>query len=105
MNQTQFDFNEFADQARRIARREDPETSKAAAEQVAPKLTDRQNEALKWLRDYPESTSEEIDELAGYSRRQLSKRFGELKDMGKIQVVTVRVCRVRGTRCECYRVV
>lgn len=89
--------NHLFDEARRLARRDDPETSKAAAEAVAPVLSRMHAWALGVVRQYGPGTSSEMSRSAGEStNHRLSRRLPELERKGLIVRGQSRPCAVTG---------
>lgn len=83
MNQTQF----AAMEPRTLARRRDPETSKAAAESVHDFASGHYALILKALRTLGASTYHEAAEHCGLEPHAAGKRFSDLERAGLIAVV------------------
>jgi len=94
----------------KLARQDDPPTSKAAAEDIRPKLSGLREAFVLALADLGGGpcTAREVAERAkemGLHREPESvrKRAAELEDMRLIQVVEVRRCSVTNKVAETWR--
>ena len=72
---------------RTLARRRDPETSKAAAERVKEFAAGQHEIILKVLRDHCPCTAHEIATYCRLEAHAVGKRLGELETAGRIRVV------------------
>lgn len=87
----------------KLARRSDPATSKAAAEEIVPQLGGLQAWALDQIARYPGLTVNEIAErIELRDPRQLGRRLNELEKMGKIQVLSTKRCSITNRKCQVY---
>lgn len=90
--------------ARRLARRDDPGTSKQAAREVAVALGERQRETLEALRRHPGMTATELARAEGHGDpRVYNRRLPELRDAGRAEITGVRRCRVTGKSASVWR--
>jgi hypothetical protein len=93
----------------KLARQDDPPTSKAAAEDIRPSIGKLQAAFLAALKDLGGArTAREIAERArelGLHREpeSIRKRAAELEDMRLIQVVEVRRCSITNKVAETWR--
>jgi hypothetical protein len=103
MQRTFFD-DEFEDdmQAKKFARRADPETSHRAADELVTSgnLSRLQAAALELIQTHPLCTASELEQIAGW---QVHKRLGELKRSGRIIVAGTRECVITGRRAQVYK--
>lgn len=81
--------------AQPLTRRDDPETSRAAAEEIAPQLGSLHRDILACLRGWfdPPPTSRE---LGVHMNREVWRRMGELETKGLVIRSKVRRCRISG---------
>lgn len=93
----------------RLARVSDPDTSKAAAAEITPKLGQKQQEVLAVIRRSRSTlTANEAAEVARRSAHgkcmseTYRKRLGELERMGLVRVVGKRACCVTGKTVQHY---
>ncbi len=100
---------ELLDWAETRARTTDPQTSVAAAEGIAPKLTLRCNQFLHALRKLGRATANEVAQQVAPDNMGLfgsiRRRASDLDQMGVIAVVDRRACRVTGKVVSVYGVV
>ena len=94
----------------KLARQDDPPTSKAAAEDIRPKLSGLREAFVLALADLGggPATAREIGERAKEKGlhgevESVRKRASELEDMRMIQVVEVRRCSITGKVAETWR--
>ncbi len=98
---TLFDFDPPAPSpavvAKRLARASGPETSKAAAREVAVVLNEMQSWALAHVMNCQGGTASEICEEAGVGDiRKINRRLPELEEKGLVVRGPARVCKVTG---------
>jgi len=88
-----------------IARRDDPETSKAAARDVTAsgKRAKQAAECLSAVRMFPSSTSAELAVSAGLDRYTAARRLPELRSRGLVENGPARLCRVTGRAAMTWR--
>ena len=98
------------DDGPQLARQSDPLTSRMAAEEIKPKVSQLQQAFLAALKDLGggPATAREVAERAkemGLHREpeSIRKRASELEDMRLIQVVEVRRCSVTNKVAETWR--
>lgn len=101
MNQRTFFDDEFDSdqQAKRLARRDDPDTSKLAAEHVAKSLTARQQQAYDVISAHPGCTSQELRAIVDWD---VHKRVCELVRAGRVKRGAQRICSVTGMRVQTW---
>jgi len=93
------------DEARRLARKTDPKTSKAAANAIVEDLGRLQQWALAVVRDHPSSTVNEMaHKLSLRDPRKLGRRMNELVARGCIVEMGSRKCRITGRQATIYDV-
>lgn len=86
-----------------LARRTDPETSKAAARAVAATLGARQRYALDVVRRYGGLTATEMSQREGIGDpRVLNRRLSELAVLGLVSRGVARRCTVTGKDAHVY---
>lgn len=89
--------------AHSLARRSDPETSKAAAREIVPALSGLQARTLDLVRAHGGSTGTELSVHAGDSDpRVINRRLTELVQDGRVAIGVTRPCRITGKRCRTY---
>lgn len=89
---------------KQLARRSHPETSKAAAAEVAEVLGERQRFALDAVRRMPDATSLELDmAFAPGERGRVQKRLNELERAGLIERSGARRCSISGKTAATWR--
>jgi len=91
--------------ARELARRQDPETSKAAARSIAPSLPNLQSHAVSLVAQYPGKTARElaeVDPLCAKDPRVLNRRLGEVARKDLIVRGVVRRCGVSGRQAATW---
>lgn len=75
----------------KLARRDDPSTSKAAAVKAAPVISGHNARILTALHDAPEGlTKDEIGSKVDLDGHQVGRRMGALRDRGLVYVVGTR---------------
>ena len=80
-----------------LARRTDPETSKAAAAAIIPALGAIQRKALDAVREAPRLTVRELARRFGLEDpREIGRRLGELEKLGAVIRGKPRKCSVTG---------
>lgn len=89
-----------------LARRSDPETSKAAARAIAPTLNTKQKLALKLVVMFPGETSAELHQRfrrqfidadqKAWDSRAIGRRLPELEAQGYVWRPTTRTCSISG---------
>ncbi len=93
----------------RPARRSDPSTSKAAADELLAdpnRLGKLQRRARALVKKYPDHTAREISEAVGDADPATTRRrLSEIARAGWIEVVARRKCRVTGKVVAVYRYV
>jgi hypothetical protein len=87
-----------------IARKRDPISSQLAAEELinSGKLAERERVALALVNLHPGKTGEELDQLAGAKKREISKRLAGLAQKQQIRrgrKEEMRACSVTGRLC------
>lgn len=93
----------FADDARHLARRGDPPTSKQAAAEIAPHLGELQARVVEALRGRGGRTATELTTLEGIGDpRRYNRRLTELVRAGIVVVGATRPCRVTGKNARTY---
>ena len=83
-----------------ITHRDDPETSKEAAERIQNSGA-RQTHAgigLATGRDLQRLTAPEIAERCGLGEYQVRRRLTDLRSARKVSMASARICAVKGTR-------
>jgi hypothetical protein len=84
----------------------DPETSRAAAEDNAPRAPRHRDLALKVLRAHPSGLTDfELAVMTGISQTSIGKRRGELRDIGVVEDSGVRRPSPSGSSAIVWRVV
>jgi hypothetical protein len=81
--------------------RDDPETSRRAAENLAKsgKHKTQRGATLEAVRRCPGATHAELGRFMGVDWLTPARRLSELEDAGLVRKGEPRVCRVKGTRC------
>lgn len=91
--------------ARNLARRSDPATSKAAAAQIAPRIGARALAVLALIKRWPGCTGAELAARDGQpSNHEVMRRVSILIRAGLIEVTCERACTVSGRLARAYRV-
>ncbi len=90
------------DDARYLYKRDDPDTSRLAAEEVTSNLGDRCRKALELVQARPGSTASELSPGFGGSTSGVAKRLSDLKRMGLAHVRDARTCRVTGRKAQTW---
>lgn len=93
---------DVAKEAKKLARRNDPSTSKAAARRAAGNLRANQAIVLRAVVAHGGSTYAEIAAYAGVDDAEPGRRLPELKEMKFVEVVGQRKCRVKKTQCRTW---
>lgn len=97
------DRDEDDDDARKRARRTDPDTSKQAARAISPHVGPLQLFALGCIVKWPYRTGCELSTLAGHGDyRKIGRRLTELERRGLIFVAGERTCQVTGARARAW---
>lgn len=95
------------DQPPALHRRNDPASSRAAAEKTAPKLGGQLARILNLIKQYPDCTAGELaakPEAAGLDQVTICKRVSILDRDGLIEINDQgRNCQVRGNLARTYR--
>ena len=93
----------FDGDARHLARRSDPATSKQAAAEILPHLGELQQMVVDALRGHGGRTATELTALEGIGDpRRYNRRLTELVRSGIVTVGAVRPCRVTGKTARTY---
>jgi len=96
------------------ARATDPKTSHESARAIAPSIPDRCQKAYELIRRHPNKTGHELDAMVSLETREISKRIGDLKRLGRVVVTGKRRSRywdqngnlrTSRTDCETYQAV
>lgn len=111
-----WDSDQVNEAARKLARRTDPETSHKAAEDIAPKLSERRREVLELVARFPGFTANELG-LEFFKRYHQpgvrgskpclnapSQRMNELESSGYVHSPYQRRCRDSGGMCEVWHI-
>lgn len=102
------EFDSFDWDSSQGSRESDPQTSKDAAEEIAPSLPSLQAEFLAKLSEVGEATSNEVAALVAgnnFARRNtMRRRASDLIAKKRIEAVGSRVCRVTHRKATVYRV-
>lgn len=89
-----------------LARRSDPATSHAAAEEHAStgRLESNRKRVLDLVVEYPRRTAVELFHLAGETieRHEVSRRLADLTKLGRVRKGPARVCRVNDRRMSTW---
>lgn len=100
--------NAFDFKPERAARATDPETSRLAAEQIAPHVHAGQMKALAVFYRYPVSSFDDFQlaELTGVKQTSIGKRRKELETMGYVEKTARRESPSKLTRSvvQAYRI-
>ncbi len=80
----------------KLARKNDPKTSKLAAAQIAPKASDRERWAARCVAAKPGHTGAELDLIYHAKNRQLSKRLSGAAEKKLVKRGEARQCKVGG---------
>ena len=88
-------------EAKRLARRSDPETSHAAAKRLHGKLSRRFNQAVALIAAHPDHTGRELNHLGGFD---CHKRLADLERDGYIFRSGRRECECTGFEADTWRV-
>jgi hypothetical protein len=87
----------------RLARSDGPETSRAAARQVAPKLSGLRARVLDLVREHPGCTATELAHHAGDGDpRRVNRRLPELVRDGLLVRGPARPCLITGLKAHTY---
>jgi hypothetical protein len=90
-------------EARRLARRGDPDTSQEAAEGIVGKLGPLQERALNILRQMPGATARELSAFAkDQDPATIRRRLSELTRLGLVRMGESRPCSVTGMRSQTW---
>lgn len=88
-----------------LARASDPTTSKQAAKEIAPRLSDMEAAVLEMVRQTPRLTCQELASEHGVSDVQkVSKRMKGLEKAGKVVRGEARRCKVTNKMAACWTV-
>lgn len=91
--------------AKLIHRKGGPDTSRQAAEGIAPHLTDLHKEVLALIAKHPGRTANELSDIAGdRDPRRIGRRIPELRRLERIINAGVRECSVTGKNAQTYKV-
>ena len=94
------------DDFRKLARADDPSTSKEAAAAAMNFIHALQQEVYDAIKNYPDRTATELARRAkDPDRRTYNRRVTELLQAGVITVSGIRACKVTGRNVRIYRVV
>lgn len=99
MQQTLFDTGT---PAKHLARRDDPETSKESASEVAKEPGPRQQFALKCVTEFPGHTRMELATQFDLDSCTIGRRLRELERMGKIREGESRKCTKSGFKAATW---
>lgn len=88
--------------ARRLARKADPETSKAGARDARRRLSRAQGLALESVSRHPWRTASELEAAESLLGRTVGRRLGELEQQGRIVRGPTRACRVTGRKAATW---
>lgn len=92
---TLFDVSPIPSEPMARARSTDPQTSREAAESVAPFLSDQLADVLAAVAAWPGRTSRELAEhLRDLDRYQVARRTSDLEHRGYVRKGHARPCRV-----------
>ena len=105
-NLIQLDFLDGAETPRSLTHRTDPQTSEAAARDLiqSGRLGEQQEQVLKLVRTYPDSTSAELAKFGRLERHIPARRLSELKRKGLVKVSGQRPCKTNGRLMQTYQV-
>jgi len=93
------------DAAKRLARRDDPATSKDAADAIVDDLGRAQQYAYEAVARWPGRTANELSELArDRDSRRIGKRLPELEELGRIVRCEARKCSTSNRHAHVWRV-
>lgn len=94
----------LTDEARKLARRNDPETSHEAARRhvESGRLREAQARVLRSVSEHGGSTYAEISVYAGLELPEAARRLPELEGRGFVHAIGKRVCRIKGTECRLW---
>lgn len=83
-----------------LARRDDPDTSKEAADDLVEsgRLARMERIALDLVAEYPGRTGSELDALSGLREGAVRKRLAKLREDGRLRNGEERVCSVTGKK-------
>lgn len=70
---------------KKMHHRDGPDTERAAAQKVAPRVVGRRLEALKALAKHEKASGSDVAKTAGLSILSIRPRLTELQDMGLIE--------------------
>lgn len=85
-----------------LCRRDDPETSQAAAAEMRDKLQAAYEFAYAALVKYPGLTSRELESAAGVQDGVIRKRLADMRAMGWARNGDERACTISGKRCQTW---
>ena len=103
MGHEQTELWDVGPEARQLARRVDPETSKLAAQEVVHEVAGLQARTVEAVERWPSRTGRELTELLeDRSDRTIGRRLSEVAKKGLIRRGPARACRVTGRRAATW---
>jgi hypothetical protein len=86
--------------AKKLARRDDPQTSHAAAAEIVRELGELHQRAMRCVSQRPHSTARELECAFGW---EIHKRLKELETLGLVVRGEPRTCAVTGRKAHTWR--